>query len=524
MTDTTTTTDGATSTSTSTSTSTAIRAVINLDLEGPRISRHVYGHFAEHLGRCIYDGFYVGEDSDIPNEKGIRLDVVEALKALNIPNLRWPGGCFADEYHWMDGIGPKEDRPKMVNTHWGNVEENNHFGTHEFMDLCELLGAEPYISGNVGSGTVKEMSDWVEYLTRDGDSPMVRLRKQNGREEPWRVPFWGIGNEAWGCGGNMTAQAYTDLARRYSTYCRDHGDNRLYRIAAGARDDDYSWTKTLMEAMNCLGCQHKPSSFFQAVSFHYYTVPGPWEDKGNALTFTDDDYYLTLVEAQKVDRIIEGHSRVMDCYDPNKQVGLVLDEWGTWWNVEEGTNPGFLFQQNTLRDALVASLHFDIFHRHAERLVMANIAQTVNVLQAMLLTDGESMVLTPTYHVFEMNKGHQDAASLDVHLQGAAARDVAGTELRTLSASASVKGDTALVSISNLDAGAARDVEFDLRGRAVSGVRGRILTADALQDHNAPEHPESVAPRDFDGAETTDAGLRVTLPPHSFVTLELTLG
>jgi len=507
-----------------TGTDAAIRAVINLDLEGPRISRHIYGHFAEHLGRCIYDGFYVGEDSDIPNEKGIRLDVVEALKALNIPNLRWPGGCFADEYHWMDGIGPKGDRPKMVNTHWGNVEENNHFGTHEFMDLCELLGAEPYISGNVGSGTVKEMSDWVEYLTRDGDSPMVRLRKENGREQPWRVPFWGIGNEAWGCGGNMTAQAYTDLARRYSTYCRDHGDNRLYRIAAGARDDDYSWTKTLMEAMNCLGCQHKPSSFFQAVSFHYYTVPGPWEDKGDALTFTDDDYYRTLIEAQKVDRIIEGHSRVMDCYDPNKQVGLVLDEWGTWWNVEEGTNPGFLFQQNTLRDALVASLHFDIFHRHAERLVMANIAQTVNVLQAMLLTDGESMVLTPTYHVFEMNKGHQDAASLDVHLLGNDVRDVEGGELRMLSASASVKGDTALVSLSNLDAGAAREVELDLRGRSVSGVRGRILTAGALQDHNAPEHPEAVTPRDFDAVATADAGVTVTLPPHSFVTLELALG
>ncbi len=508
----------------STVTDTPVRAVINLDLEGPRISRHVYGHFAEHLGRCIYDGFYVGEDSDIPNEGGIRLDVVEALRALNIPNLRWPGGCFADEYHWMDGIGPKEERPSMVNTHWGNVEENNHFGTHEFMALCELLGADPYISGNVGSGTVREMSEWVEYLTRDGDSPMVRLRKQNGREKAWRVPFWGIGNEAWGCGGNMSAQAYTDEARRYSTYCRDHGDNTLYRIAAGAQDDDYSWTRTLMESMNCLGCQREPKSYFQAVSFHYYTIPGPWEDKGNALVFTDDEYYLTMLNAQRVDEIIAGHSRVMDCYDPKKRVGLVLDEWGTWWNVEPGTNPGFLFQQNTLRDALVASLHFDIFHRHAERLIMANIAQTVNVLQAMLLTDGESLVLTPTYHVFEMNKGHQDAASLDVHLQGVAERQVEGGELRTLSASASVKGDTALVSVSNLDAGSPREVSFDLRGRDVTAVRGRILTADTLQDHNAPEHLDSVAPRDFDGAEATDTGLRVTLPPHSFVTLELSLG
>jgi alpha-N-arabinofuranosidase len=502
------------------------RVVIDLDVPGPVISRHLYGHFAEHLGRCIYGGFYVGEDSDIPNEGGIRLDVVEALRALNIPNLRWPGGCFADEYHWRDGIGPKADRPKMVNTHWGNVEENNHFGTHEFMALCELLGADPYINGNVGSGTVAEMSDWVEYLTRDGDSPMVRLRKENGREQPWRVPFWGIGNEAWGCGGNMRAEAYADEARRYATYCRDHDGNQLYRIAAGARDDDLNWTRTLMEAVNCLGCTREPRTFFQAVSFHYYTFGSSWRKKGHATEFELDDYYRTMLNAQDVERLISGHSAVMDAYDPSRRLGLILDEWGTWWEVEPGTNPGFLFQQNSLRDALVAGLHFDIFHRHADRLVMANIAQTVNVLQAMILTDESGgLVLTPTYHVFEMNKGHHDATSVPVHLVEKPEPYAAGEErLELLSASASVSGDRGLVSLTNLDADRPTEVLLDLRGRTVRSHHGRLLTAPTLQSHNTTDQSSAVAPVELTAVSPDERGLRVTLPAHSFATLELELG
>ncbi len=500
-----------------------IRAVINVDLEGPRINRHVYGHFAEHLGRCIYGGFYVGEDSDIPHEGGIRLDVVEALRALDIPNLRWPGGCFADEYHWKDGIGPKDERPVMVNTHWGGVEENNHFGTHEFMALCELLGAEPYISGNVGSGTVQEMSEWVEYLTRDGDSPMARLRKANGREEPWRVRFWGLGNEAWGCGGNMTAGHYAQEARRYGTYCRDYGDNKLYKIAAGAAGFDYDWTEMLMKQLGHLGCQRIRSTAYHALSVHYYTITGPtWENKGSATVFDTDDYYTTMVKAARADELLTGHSNVMDCYDPNKSVGLVLDEWGTWWDVEPGTNPGFLYQQNTLRDALVASLHFDIFHRHADRLVMANIAQTVNVLQAMILTDpgSKALVLTPTYHVFQMNKGHQDASSLRVDIRGALpSREVGEATLETVSVSASRKDGRLLLSLSNLDAETGADVEFDLRGGDVGEVVSLILTAGALQDHNTPEAPESVAPRPHEAVAFVGGKLRVHLPAHSFVTV-----
>ncbi|HEV6955209.1 MAG TPA: alpha-L-arabinofuranosidase C-terminal domain-containing protein [Promicromonospora sp.] len=502
-----------------------ITAVVNLDLPGPTISRHVYGHFAEHLGRCIYGGFWVGEDSDVPNVRGIRRDVVDALRAIGIPNLRWPGGCFADDYHWEDGIGPRDQRPRMVNSHWGDVVEDNSFGTHEFMDLCELLGADAYISGNIGSGSVREMSDWIEYLTRADDSPMATLRRANGRDEPWKVPFWGLGNEAWGCGGNLRVEQFASLARQYATYTRDHADNRVYRIAAGAHEDDYHWTETLMRSFDPLDQDDRPATPFQAVSLHYYTRTGSWAEKGRATEFSTDEWYLALSRASWMEELVARHSTVMDRYDPAKKVGLVVDEWGTWWDVEPGTNPGFLYQQNTLRDALVASVHFDAFHRHADRVVMANIAQTVNVLQAMVLTDPESgaLVLTPTYHVFEMNRGHHDAAALDVHLKGAPEKEVGGRTLGLVSASASTRGDSALVSLSNLDAETAHTVTLDLRGRDVAGHRARVLTSPELAAHNTASAPETVAPRDHDGVRLRDGRLEIDLPAHSYVTLELTL-
>lgn len=504
----------------------SITAVIDLDLPGATISRHVYGHFAEHLGRCIYGGFWVGEDSPVENVRGIRSDVVAALRAIQIPNLRWPGGCFADDYHWRDGIGPRDQRPRMVNSHWGDVVEDNAFGTHEFMDLCELLGAEAYISGNVGSGTVAEMSEWIEYLTRADDSPMAALRRAHGRDEPWTVPFWGIGNEAWGCGGNLRAEQFASLARQYATYVRDHGANTTYRIAAGASDHDYQWTETLMRSFDALDAGHGPAAPFQAVSLHYYTLTGPWSDKGSATEFSVEEWYLALARAQHMNTLLERHTTVMDRHDPHRRVGLVVDEWGTWWNVEPGTNPGFLYQQNTLRDALVASVHFDAFHRHADRVVMANIAQTVNVLQAMILTDPESgaLVLTPTYHVFAMNTAHHDAASLAVHLRGVDTHTVDGRDLPLVSASASVKDTTALISLSHLDAETDRTVVLDLRGRDVVAHHAQILTATTLGAHNTPERPDAVAPRNHDAVRPHPRGLEVDLPAHSYVTVALELG
>jgi len=408
--------------------------------------------------------------------------------------------------------------------------ENNHFGTHEFMDLCELLGADAYIAGNVGSGTVREMSEWVEYMTRDGDSPMVELRKANGREEPWKVPFWGVGNENWGCGGNMRAEAFADLARNYATYCRDHADNKLYRIAGGPNVDDFHWTETLMKSVGCVACNSMGvQSPYQAISLHYYTMTAEWENKGKALGFSDDEYYRTMANSQHVDTLITRHSTIMDHYDPCATIGLVLDEWGTWWQVEEGTNPGFLYQQNTMRDALVASTHFDIFNKHAKRLVMANIAQTVNVLQAMILTDEETgaLVLTPTYHVFEMNKGHQDQLAVEVAFRGARERKSAADKSFTVvSASATVApdGTSGLVSVSNVHLDEARVVEFDLRGRDFTVAGARLLASDGVSDHNDPSAPDVVAPVDFTASvEVVGSVVRVELPPHSFATIELAL-
>ena len=380
---------------------------LHVDDASQIIPKEIYGQFAEHLGSCIYGGLWVGEDSDIPNTNGYRTDVLNALIDLKVPVLRWPGGCFADEYHWMDGIGPKESRPKMVNNNWGGTIEDNSFGTHEFLNLCELLGCEPYISGNVGSGSVEKLAKWVEYMTSDGDSPMARLRRQNGRDKAWNVKYLGVGNESWGCGGNMRPEYYSDLYRRYSTYCRNYDGNRLFKVASGASDYDFNWTDVLMQQVG-----HR----MDGLSLHYYTVSGWDGSKGSATKFDANRYYWTLAKCFEVEDVIQKHCEIMDRYDPQKRIHLLLDEWGTWWDVEPGTNPGHLFQQNTLRDAFVAALSFDIFHKYTDRLKMANIAQIVNVLQSMILTNNDKMVLTPTYHLFKMYNVHQNATFIPLNI------------------------------------------------------------------------------------------------------------
>lgn len=374
--------------------------LINPNHKISKINKDIYGHFAEHLGRCIYEGIYVGENSKIPNVNGMRIDVVNALKDMGIPVLRWPGGCFADEYHWKDGIGDKANRKKMINTHWGGVVEDNSFGTHEYFELCRQLGCDTYINGNVGSGSVKEMNEWVEYMTFDGVSPMAELRKQNGSEKPWKINYFGVGNESWGCGGNMDPEYYGCLYKRYNTYVRDYNsNNKIKRIACGPNVDDYHWTREVMD---------KVKHHAQGISLHYYTIPGDtWEHKGSATEFNTKEYYKTLAKAYRIEELINNHIAVMNSVNPQQWVNLVVDEWGTWYDVEPGTNPGFLYQQNTMRDAMVAALTLNIFNKHSDRIMMANIAQTVNVLQAMILTDAQKMVLTPTYYVFKMFKEHQ---------------------------------------------------------------------------------------------------------------------
>ncbi len=477
----------------------------------PLISRHIYGHFAEHLGRCIYDGFYVGDSSLIPNKAGVRNDIIAALKELEIPNLRWPGGCFADTYHWKDGIGPREDRPTIVNTWWGGVTEDNSFGTHDFLNLCEALEAEPYLSGNVGSGAVQELADWVQYVNYDGQSPMSDLRVQNGRKEPWKVRYWGVGNEAWGCGGHMRAEYYADIYRKYATFMSGAGvEGGLYRIASGASDDDYHWTEVLMRDI--------PHRLLQGVALHHYSVID-WGNKGSSVDFSEQQYFDIMERSWLMEELIQKHSAIMDTYDPEKKVDLVVDEWGGWYDVIPGTNPGFLYQQNTIRDAMIAGLVLNIFNNHADRVKMANLAQTVNVLQAVILTEGEKMIRTPTYHVMNMYKVHQDARLLPLTFESPN-YEAGGKSLPALSVSASMDEDDRLhISFVNIDASRAHTVQLPLAALGVAKLSAQILTGARLQDHNSFDQPEAVRPAGFSNFSYRKGILELELPPHSVVVL-----
>ncbi len=486
------------------------------------INPEIYGHFSEHLGRCIYEGLYVGEDSEIPNKNGMRTDVVEALKEMQIPLLRWPGGCFADEYHWKDGIGPKEGRKKMINTHWGGVVEDNSFGTHEFFELCEQLGCKTYVNGNVGSGTVQEMSEWVEYMTFDGVSPMADLRRKNGREKPWKVNYFGVGNENWGCGGNMTPEHYANLYRNYQTYIR-HYDNSapLKKICGGADTEDVNWTKKVLDT--CFASPHKPEfhGYMDELSLHYYTVPGPWEHKGSATDFTDEEWYVTMKKADRMEDLLNKHIAIMDQYDPEKKIGMSVDEWGCWFDVEPGTNPGFLYQQNTVRDALVAVINLNIFNKHCDRVQLACIAQMVNVLQSVILTEGEKMVKTPTYHIFHMYKYHQDADLIASFIEGNKEVGPEENQVSKLSESVSRSADgTINVTVGNLSIEEDESVEIVLTEKNITDVTASILTGEK-DAHNTFDDPENVTEKNLSDVKCDGRKLTFMLPKNSAVLLRI---
>ncbi|MDS0524676.1 alpha-N-arabinofuranosidase [Clostridium sp. SHJSY1] len=485
--------------------------IINTKAKKSMIHKEIYGHFSEHLGRCIYNGIYVGKDSPIPNTNGMRNDVVNALKGIKIPVLRWPGGCFADEYHWKDGIGPKENRKKMVNTNWGGVVEDNSFGTHEFFELCSQLGSDPYICGNLGSGTIQEMSEWIEYMTFDGISPMSEERKKNGHESPWKLKYFGVGNENWGCGGNMRPEYYADEYRRYQSYCKNYGDNKLFKIACGPNGPDYNWTDKFMSLAN---------KYCNAISLHYYTVPGNWSKKGSATEFDEDEYYSTLKKTYTMKELIENHTSIMNKYDPDKKVGLVVDEWGTWYDVEKGTTPAFLYQQNTMRDALVASINLNIFNEHSDRVVMANIAQVVNVLQSVILTEGDKMIKTPTYHVFDMYKHHQDSTLIDSFIENV---EIAGENynLPSISKSVSIDKDNKLhLTLSNCSLSEDFTINIDLIDFHFSKVNGKLLSQ-KMTAHNTFEKPNTVCPTKFKEYNITDKGIKFIIPKCSIISLTL---
>jgi len=479
------------------------------------INKNVYGHFAEHLGRCIYDGVYVGENQlKIPNKNGVRLDVVEALKKLKTPILRWPGGCFADTYHWKDAIGPKDKRKQINNTSWGNVREDNSFGTHEFLDFCEMIGAEPYLAINMGSGSVQEAVDWVHYVNhRNGASYLTDMRMQNGRSKPWNVKYWGIGNESWDCGGHMTAAYYVNEYRKYATLMTSYGNTeKLFRIAVGPGSEDYAWTETVMKEV--------PTRRIEGLSIHHYSVID-WSKKGSATRFSEDEYFRTMEQAWRMERMVVKNSEVMDKYDPQKKVALIVDEWGGWYDVEPGTNGAFLYQQNTMRDAMIAGLSLNIFNNHCDRVKMANLAQMINVLQAIILTKEEKLVLTPTYHVMEMYNVHQDALMIPLAMTS---KDyvMGDKKIQAVSASASKdKNGIVHISLVNMDANNAQDIKLDLGGLPAISVTGRLLQSVKLQDHNNFENPDKIKPVAFNGALLSGNSLSVKLPPFSVMVLAL---
>ncbi|MGN0637281.1 MAG: alpha-N-arabinofuranosidase [Huintestinicola sp.] len=487
-----------------------ISMLINAQDKISHINPEIYGHFSEHLGRCIYSGIYVGEDSSIPNTDGIRNDIIEAFRNIKLPVLRWPGGCFADEYHWQDGIGEKSKRKKMVNTNWGGVTEDNSFGTHEFMRFCELVGCEPYISGNVGSGTVRELSEWVEYLTFDGISPMADLRKQNGREKPWKLKYLGIGNENWGCGGNMRSDYYIDEYRRFQSFCKNYSGNELYKIACGPNSGDYSWTEAIMKNLNKYQTK--------GISLHYYTVPtGVWEKKGSAREFDSELYYSTIAKTLYMDTLLTRHTEIMNRYDPDNDIGLIVDEWGCWYDVEEGTDPGFLYQQNTMRDAIVAACNLNIFNRHSRRVTMANLAQAVNVLQALILTEGEKMIKTPTYHVFDLFKEHQDGELVYCFSTNEYAGDK--EKIPLLSSSASVKDGVMTLTLANCSLEDSAEVSCDIRGFEGSEASARILSGE-VHSYNDFDAPERVTPAAYP-VKLENGVLTAELPACSVVSVTI---
>ncbi|MGJ5640683.1 alpha-N-arabinofuranosidase [Formosa sp. S-31] len=482
--------------------------------DAPEISRHIYGHFAEHLGRCIYGGFYVGEDSSIPNTNGVRNDIIEALKELNIPNLRWPGGCFADTYHWKDGVGPKEDRPSMVNKWWGGVVEDNSFGTHDFLNLCEVLGTEPYLAANVGSSTVKEFTEYTQYVMREQGVPMSDYRAENGRKEPWDVKYWGVGNEMWGCGGNMTAEHYANVYRQYATFMTDWtNSDGLFRIASGANVADYHWTEVLMKEV--------PKGLIEGVALHSYSFV-EWEDKGSSTGFDEAQYFSTMQTALKMEELVDKHAAIMDKYDPENKIALIVDEWGGWYEVEEGTNPGFLYQQNTMRDAMIAGVTLNIFNNRADRVKMANLAQTVNVLQAVILTEDEKMLLTPTYHVMNMYKVHQDATLIPVEFHSPK-YTLNGESLDAVSISASKdKAGKVHMSLVNIDAHKSQTVKVNVKDLGVKNVTASIVKSKTLQDHNTFDNPNKITPLNFKDFKLKKGELEIELPPFSVVVFEAT--
>ena len=489
-------------------------ATLKADQPGPKIDKYVYGQFSEHLGAGIYGGVWVGEDSKIPNVRGIRTDVVNALKEIKVPLIRWPGGCFADEYHWRDGIGPRNQRPSRKNNWWGGSPESNHFGTHEFFDFAEQVGADAYVSINVGSGNPTEMREWIEYMTSPGDDTLAQERRKNGRDKPFKVPVIGIGNETWGCGGAMTPEYYSNEYRRFNEFFHKGTDNPALRIAVGPSGGDTNWTDVVMKQIG--------NRRMEGLSLHYYTLPtGNWDKKGASINFDKQAWADTFAQTLKMEDFIVKHDEVMDKYDPENKVALYVDEWGTWYDVEPGTNPGHLYQLNTLRDGVLAAVNFNFFHKHADRVRMTAVAQTINVLQAMILTQDDKILLTPTYYAFKMYVPFQDSTSLPLDVKAPTFTSGDKT-LPSINASAAKgKDGKTYIGLANMNPDDDVKLTVDLGSLKATKVSGEVLTAPKMDARNEMGVPATVVPVSYKGGKISGNKLTLSLPAKSVVVVRL---
>lgn len=491
----------------------SVTATLKADQAGAPISKYIYGQFSEHLGSGIYEGVWVGPGSRIPNVRGVRTDVVTALKAIKTPVIRWPGGCFADEYRWRDGIGERSKRPSRKNNWWGGTPETNAFGTHEFMDFAEQVGADPYVSINVGSSDPTEMREWIEYMTSPGDDTLAQERRSNGRDKPFKVPFIGIGNESWGCGGEMTPEYYANEYRRFSAFFHKNKDNPAVRIGSGANSFDVNWTDVVTK---------NAGKFMDAISLHYYTLPsGQWNKKGAATGFDKAEWGKTFAQTLRMEDLLNQHIAALDKNDPAKRIGLYVDEWGTWYDVEPGTNPGHLYQLNTLRDGVLAAANFNIFHHHADRVRMTNIAQTINVLQAMILTKGEQIVLTPTYYAYKMYVPFQDATALPIEFNAPQITVGASTIPAFNASAAKGKNGKTYIGVANMSPDDSLKLSVALDGLKASAVSGEVMTAEQMDARNEFGAKPVVAPVAYTGGKIVGDILNLSIPAKSVVVVAI---
>jgi len=490
--------------------------------DGPVIDQRLHGQFIEFLGTCISDGIWVGEDSSIPNIHGIRKDVVDALARIAPPVVRWPGGCYADTYHWRNGIGGKAERPVTYNNNFGTQSlEYNHFGTHEFVEFCRLIGAEPWININMLSGTVAEMQDWAEYCNRESGTTLAKLREENGSGEPFNVRYWGIGNESWAGGGNYTAKGYAGEYRKYASAFPRFGrglplpdsDEGMKLIAVGPDGNKpkerVQWTKGFFKA---LSKYRQPPIYGYDLHFYNWNVSHPAD---TVVEFSKEDWDRVIEGAQELEEVIlEQYALVQEglslmpqpesSFMPVPACELIVGEWGNWHRFDPAA-PSALWQQATMRDAVTTAITLDIFHRHSDKVAMACAAQTVNVLNSLILTQGENTILTPNFHVFEMYKPHRNATAL-------ACAVTEGNE-GTVFAFASKKEGILYLNMVNTsyDEAVTVDMHFDCN---LSYISGRRLEGEPA-DCNTVEHPEAVKPEDAPVPEGREENWSAILPKAS---------